>query len=254
LIELCANVLGHKLSTSTAYRLLSSERRVYDGGGGERQKIDLLQLLSGIKLPRAEPGGRPSAFSGAAMTRLAAELSPLTSQPGFGPMTVQTFAGLLYTELRKPALQLQAAADVAAGAAGLNIAAGDNAAAEAADVFVPSQTWCYWFLHTRMELTPRRITSEKIDDAKKVIIERIHRANCARIAVLRAGGMPRWAFVSSDEKSELLFPRGDMTWAKKGARHVESAVKDSYQQITGDIGEKNRRCECVHIRAFIFCV
>lgn len=131
---------------------------------------------------------------------LKGKLLPLVGEPGFGPNLVASHASLIYERktLEERTLQAAGASSSAAAAASIDSssAAGaaeddDDAAAAAAapeqgeleqaaaapavatiaseeeeieaagSKWIPSQRWCYWFLHEQMDLTPRKATSSR---------------------------------------------------------------------------------------------
>ena len=143
---------------------------------------------------------------------LKAHCGEMVNLTGFGPELVARFASDIYD-------------------GDLHIEEG-----EAADVWVPSSRWCYWFMHVHLGLVPRRITSHDTASPEQVALQtRLHAYNEDTIAIARHEGIPLWAILGSDEFGMHMFPYDRVKWEKKGALRVSSDLPEDKRQYTGDI-------------------
>jgi hypothetical protein len=137
------NDLGHKVAPSTASRYLAKEKELYakNDPSAVMKKPNLVELINltrseekelKVLMITDEPRGRPHEFPPEWYPLLSKRCSQMQKLLGFGSHIVQAFANLLHAEMLEVAPE---------------------------EVRVPSEEWCYWFMHTQMGLTPRRITS-----------------------------------------------------------------------------------------------
>jgi hypothetical protein len=104
-------------------------------------------------------------------------------------------------------------------------------------VWVPSETWVYWFLHAVCRLTPRVVTTHVDATPEELEQQRaLHQLNLEAVAIFLnqlGGGAEQFIFMS-DEFASHLFPVGDVMWAPEGAKHVPSDLPSDKRQITAD--------------------
>lgn len=103
--------------------------------------------------------------------------------------------------------------------------------------WVPSDEWCYTFLHREMNLTPRTPTSAPTPAVQAAKQDELHGYNLEKLALLVSQGLPLKFIIQSDEFGQFLLPHARHTWEQKGSKHVESAVKQDKRQVTEDVGE-----------------
>lgn len=211
--------LGRVVASSTMARWLKREKDEYDAGRGLRQRPDLAALIMKMK-GAAESVAEDvivkdmpqSAFGAHLFPQLIAQCNEMVDIAGFGVHVVAAFASDIYHD---------------------SLAIGEG---EPADVWVPSDEWCYWFMHAHLNLVPRRITSHDTASPEQVALQqRLHDVNVETIAIARHEGLPDWAILGSDEFGMHIFPYDKVKWERKGAQRVASDLPEDKRQYTGDI-------------------
>ena len=209
--------LNHPVPLSTASRWLAAEKERYAKGGGLRGQPDLAELIKALK---------PAC---AILTDLVVTVEP--------PQTV--FGGHLLAELELGCAELIDIAGfgpdvVAALAADVHRKSLGEEAGEAS--WTPSPRWCYWFMHEKLGLVPRRVTSHSTASPEQIELqERLHRINVDYVAIALKEGLRAKYIVGSDEFGQHFFPHGKVKWEKKGATMVSSDLPDDKRQFTGDV-------------------
>lgn len=90
-----------------------------------------------------------------------------------------------------------------------------------AQIWVPSKEWCCWFMHVKLDLVPRRITSHSTASPAQIELQRqLHELNVDAIAIALKEGLPDWAILGSDEFGQNLFPVRQMGEEGSKARHL----------------------------------
>ena len=214
--------LGHVIGRATAFRYREVEKELYEKkNGGIRKKPDFVQLInsvvtadkeSKVLTPEEEPDkghfkGRPVEFQPEWYPMLAKRCEDLQKLLGFGPHIVQAFASVVYAEKMKVDVE---------------------------DAWIPSDNWCYWFMHKIMGLTPRRITSHAHTLKEQEEHARFKKITLQRLAIKISQGLKIKHISGSDEFALHLFQQAKWKWEKKGAKKVESLLKQDRRQITGD--------------------
>jgi len=195
------NDLGHKVAPSTASRYLAMEKELYakNDPSAVMKKPNLVELINltrseekelKVLMITDEPRGRPHEFPPEWYPLLSERCSKMQKLLGFGPHIVQAFANLLQAEMLEVAPE---------------------------EVWVPSEEWCYWFMHTQMGLTPRRITSHACTPQQVEEQERLHNITLQRLAIKFHEGMKIKHLSGSDEFAMHLFSHAKWKWEKKGA-------------------------------------
>jgi hypothetical protein len=104
------------------------------------------------------------------------------------------------------------------------------------EMWYPSVQWCCWFMHEKLGLVPRRITSHDTASLAQVAIqERLHALNVDFIEIARHEGLLDKFIMGSDEFGQHLFPYNKVKWDKKGVKHVSSDLPEDKRQYTGDV-------------------
>ena len=96
--------------------------------------------------------------------------------------------------------------------------------------WLPSEEWCYWFLHKEMNLTMRRTngTPPCPEDEEKQ--EALHNATILRLCYLiRVEKLPLKRVFASDESGCHLFPQAKWRWEQKGKK---GRVRLSFQSLS----------------------
>ena len=211
--------LGRIVASSTMARWLKREKDEYGAGRGLRQRPDLAALIMNMKgaavsvaedvIVKDMP---QSAFGAHLIPQLIAQCNEMVDIAGFGVKVVAAFASDIYHD---------------------SLAIGEG---EPADVWVPSDEWCYWFMHAHLGLVPRRITSHDTASPEQIALQqRLHELNVETIAIARHEGLPDWAILGSDEFGMHIFPYDKVKWERKGAQRVASDLPEDKRQYTGDV-------------------
>lgn len=151
LVSTANDVLGHTVRISTAARWLAAEKKRYEEGQGVRVKPNLATMIKELQ-PREGRGGvaedliitsepAQTVFRAELIGRLVERCIPLIDIAGFGADLVSALAQEVYHE-----------------------SLGD---AETV-IWIPSLRWCYWFMHEKLSLVPRRITSHSTASLEQV--------------------------------------------------------------------------------------
>jgi hypothetical protein len=228
--------LLHNVSVAQAYRYLEEEKRYCATGHplAITAPIDLVQLINEAKndaerkgaevlalVPTEEPLGRPFKFQPAWYDELKSRANEFNKLLGFGPSVLRALATQVQVE------QLGIEVDAA---------------------WVPSDEWCYWFLHRQMNLTPRRITSHAVLPAQMEQQARLHGITLSRLAIMISEGLQLKHLSGSDEFACHFFSQNNFKWELKGAKQVPNLLKEDKRQITGDFAHNaNGRIIAVHL-------
>ena len=220
LVELAHTQLGDTVAYSSAARWLAAEKQRYAAGGGVREKPNLAALIKAATA-QAASGAQP------------AEDFLVTVEP---PQAV--FGAHLY-----PALQTRCESMVDIAGFGVDLVAAfaselyhDDLCEADVEMWYPSVQWCCWFMHEKLGLVPRRITSHDTASLAQVAIqERLHALNVDFIEIARHEGLLDKYIMGSDEFGQHLFPYNKVKWDKKGVKHVSSDLPEDKRQYTGDV-------------------
>ena len=217
LVAFLEHSLNHTVPRSTASRWLAKEKELFGAGKGTRKKPDLAGLLRGVKAAAAptlddmhvtvEPA--QTVFTEQMKAVLVQRCLELVDIDGFGPELVAALASEVYH---------------------------DTMHVDPGSAWEPSPSWCYWFMHTRMGLVVRHITSHDAASPDEVEQQqRLHQLNVEYVAIALDEKLPRKFIMGSDEFGMYFFPSGNWKWEKKGAKQVSSDLADDKRQYTGDI-------------------
>ena len=217
LVEFLERSLNHTVPPSNASRWLAKEKELFAAGKGTRKKPDLAGLLRGVKAAVASPEEdmlitvepAQTVFTEQMKDILVQRCQELVDIDGFGPELVAALASEVYH---------------------------DTLHVDPGSVWEPSPSWCYWFMHKRMGLVVRHITSHDAASPEEVEQQqRLHQLNVEFLGIALDQGLARKFIMGSDEFGMYFFPAGNWKWEKKGAKQVSTDVPDDKRQYTGDV-------------------
>lgn len=236
--------LHHAISDTTAWRQLRDELRLWNLPAPDKYSIDGRQclrerpkmvkvIMNDLVQTRREAQamnsdtepcfhqGRPFVFLEVWYQLLIETLEDVLDIPGFGPDMVAYYAANIYRE--KMALDC------------------DDGE------WVPSTSWCTWFITKKMGLTPLRQNGAPITKEQAVKAEALHKVTQQKIAIARADGLEDKFIMGADEFGMHFFPQGPWRWAKKGSKNTGNLLKEDKRQYTGDVAHNARGdIVCVH--------
>ena len=150
LVATARDVLGHTVAFSTAARWLALEKKRCEEGKGVRVKPNLAIMIKALQPPEnrgdvaedllvtTEPA--QTVFGAELIEQLVLRCLSLIDIAGFGADLVSGLAKEIYRE----------------------------SLGEEEDIWIPSPQWCYWFMHAKLGLVPRRITSHSVASPEQV--------------------------------------------------------------------------------------
>ena len=122
-------------------------------------------------------------------------------QPGFGVRLIRVAASVVFENRYSELL--------------------DNAS------WIPSDSWCYWFLHTQMNFSQRRVTGlGRVAGPMTEKQQRLWDSLLYSLAKNFTEGVRPDMIIGSDEFGQFFFPSHDYIWAERGSKHVECSVWD----------------------------
>ena len=231
--------LGHVVNDKTAARWLKKEKDRFNAdkathpeayAAAMRKKPDVTAMLADITDARKEMqtfnasdppnvrhNGRPFTFDTSLYPLLIEKCEKALPLPGFGTDLVAAYASLIHANANK--VTVEDDSDVAPDS-------------DVAELWVPSESWCFWFMRKKMKLSFRRVTGAPVLSAKETAKqEELHKRTVQHIAVALHQGLHPKFIIRSDEFGMHLFPHSKWRWAKEGDKNVTSALKVSLPPI-----------------------
>lgn len=103
-------------------------------------------------------------------------------------------------------------------------------------IWIPSDSWCYWFLHSVMNFSYRRITGKgrtagPMTEKQQELWDKL----LDTLALDFMQGVRPDMLIGSDEFGQFFFPTHEYIWDEKGIQHVECSIWDDKRQYTGNL-------------------